>query len=123
MQQAERISFVDAVSVALRFDVELVERAAGVTPGMKPSQMPEEPRGLRRCVLGSQPLKLPITDTERAFGAHTLKTVPGFAVVRDEVGSHLVVKAVVAALVEEVEILVGEQLRGGERSFRAHGVR
>jgi hypothetical protein len=29
----------------------------------------------------------------------------------------------VAALVEEVEVLVSEELRAGERSFRAHGVR
>ena len=46
------------------------------TPGMKPSQMPEEPRGLRRCVLESHPLKLPTTETERALGAQTLKTAP-----------------------------------------------
>ena len=36
--------------------------------------------------------------------------------------SHLFVEAVVAAFVEEVEVLVGEKLRGGE-GFRAHGVR
>ncbi len=35
-----------------------------------------------------------------------------FAVMRDEMGSHLVVHAVVAALVEEIEILVGEELNG-----------
>src|SRR5580692_8093873 len=37
-------------------------------------------------------------------------------------GSHLFVHAVVAALVEEVEVLVGEKLRGSEGKVRAHGV-
>ena len=46
----------------------------------------------------------------------------GFAVVRDEMGSHLFVEAIVAALVEEVEILVGEKLGTGECQFRAHAL-
>ncbi len=41
---------------------------------------------------------------------------------RNEVGSHLFVQAVIAALVEEVEILVGEELWDGESGFRAHEV-
>ena len=62
------------------------------------------------CVLGSHPLKLPTTETDRAFGAQTLKMAPGLAIVRDEVRAHLVVHPVVAALVEEVEVVVGEKL-------------
>jgi len=46
----------------------------------------------------------------------------GLSVVGDEVGSHLVVEAVVTALVEEVEVLVGEELGSGGDGFRAHGV-
>ena len=38
--------------------------------------MPEAPREFRRCALGSHPLKLPITETARALGAHTLKIAP-----------------------------------------------
>ena len=77
MQQADRIGFVDAVSVALRFDVELVERAVGDAGN---ESFPDAGRaaGLKRCVLGSHPLKLPTTETERAFGAHTLKTAPAW---------------------------------------------
>ena len=47
----------------------------------------------------------------------------GLAIVGDKMSSHLFVEAVVAAFVEKVEVLVGEKLRGGERGFRAHGVR
>src|SRR5260370_5813551 len=43
-----------------------------------------------------------------------------FAIVRDEMGPHLVVHAVVAALVEEVEVLVGQELRRGEGGVRGH---
>ena len=56
----------------------------------------------------------------RAFGAHTLKTAPGSPLMRDEVGSHLFVDAVVAALVEEVEVLVGEELGSGEGGVGGH---
>src|SRR5580704_18955429 len=48
-----------------------------VTPGTNPSQTPEPPRACSRCACGSQRLKLPITETSRAFGAHTLKHTPG----------------------------------------------
>ena len=44
----------------------------------------------------------------------------GFAIVRDEMGSHLFVQAIVAALVKKVEILVGEKLGTRECQFRAH---
>ena len=84
--------------------------------------MPEDPRGLRWCDLESHPLKLPTTETDRAFGAQTLKTAPAYAIVRDEMRAHLVVNAVVAALVEEVEILVGEKLGSGGDWFRAHSI-
>jgi hypothetical protein len=43
-------------------------------------------------------------------------------VVCEEVGAHLVVNPIVAALVEKVKVVVGEKLRGGESGFRAHGV-
>ena len=115
VEKAERIGFVDAVSVMLSIRCEICRARPWSTPGMKPSQMPGgTTRAQSWCVLGSHPLKLPTTETERALGAHTLKTVPGLAVASDEVGSHLVVHAVVAALVEEVEVLIGEELRGGE---------
>ena len=121
VQQAERVGFVDAVSVTLRFDVELVERAAGYA--------------------GDEALP----DARRAAGAETMRSwIPaveaahdrdgprircphaedgaGFAVVRDQVRSHLFVHAVVAAFVEEVEILIGEKLRAGDGWLGAHAL-
>lgn len=41
---------------------------------------------------------------------------------RDEVGSHFLEEAVVAALVEEIEILFAEKLRAGDGGFRAHAL-
>src|SRR6266478_10066588 len=46
------------------------------TPGIKPSQIPDEPRACSGWDCGFQPLKPPITDTRRALGAQTLKTAP-----------------------------------------------
>lgn len=48
----------------------------------------------------------------------------GYAVVGNEMGSHLVVHAVVAALIEEIEVLVGEELHGvGDGGFEDVGHR
>ena len=55
---------------------------------------------------------------ERAFGRPDAEYGAGLAIVRDKVGSHLFVEAVVAALVEEVEILVGEKLRANDWGSR-----
>ena len=43
---------------------------------MKPSQMPDEARGLSGCLVLAQPLKSPMTETFLAFGAQTAKRVP-----------------------------------------------
>ena len=48
------------------------------------------------------------------------KNRSGVAIVGDEMGSHLFVEAVVTALVEEIEILVGEELRAGEGRLGIH---
>jgi hypothetical protein len=44
------------------------------------------------------------------------------AVVSDEVGAHFLVEAVVAALVEKIQVLVGKKLWCGESGFRGHGI-
>ena len=81
------------------------------TPGMNPSQMPDEPRELRRCVFGSQPLKLPTTETDACVGRPHAEDGAGLTVMSEEVRSHLFVEAIITAFVEEVEILVGQKLR------------
>jgi len=45
------------------------------------------------------------------------------AIVGDKVRAHLVVDAIVAAFVEEVEVVVGEELGAGEGGISAHGAR
>lgn len=45
-----------------------------------------------------------------------------FAIVSDKVSPHLFVHAVVAALIEEVQILISKELGVGESGFGAHGL-
>src|SRR6476660_6391322 len=50
-----------------------------VTSGTAASQIPEwSQRGVSSLALSFQPLKSPMTETERAFGAHTAKCAPEF---------------------------------------------
>ena len=65
-------------------------------------------------------MKLPTTEIERAFGRPDAEYCASLAIMRDEVGSHLVVHAIVAALVEEVEILIGEKLRANAGGVGLH---
>jgi hypothetical protein len=44
-----------------------------MTPGMNPSQIPDTPFALRGWEPVFQPLKVPVTKTSFAFGAHTAK--------------------------------------------------
>ena len=113
MQQAERVGLVDAVSVAIRFDVEFVERALGYAGD---EAFPDAGRAAR-----AETMCLGIPSVEAAdhrngsrIGCPHAEDGSRLAIVRDQVGSHLVVQAVVAALVEEVEVLVGQALRGGD---------
>ena len=50
-------------------------------------------------------LKFPITETLRAFGAHTLNEVPRSPLNEARVRTQLVVSAIVSAFVEQVEIV------------------
>ena len=95
MQQAEGIGFVAAMSVMVRNDMEFVERAFADSGNKAFPDAGTAARAADGCVLGFHPLKLPTTETERAFGAQTLKKVPGLARDRGNVGAHLVVNAVV----------------------------
>ena len=52
------------------------------TPGMNPSQIPEEPRSVSGFSSRRQPLNSPITLTRSAFGAQTAKKVPSRPLLR-----------------------------------------
>src|SRR5450631_2228250 len=120
VQQAERVGLIDVVPVALRFDVEFVERAF--------SYSSDEALPDARGAAGGETVGLGVPLVETAndgygarIGGPYAEHRAGLAIVGEEVGSHLFVEAVVAAFVEEVEILVGKELEGGEGRFRAHG--
>src|ERR1700704_1941406 len=53
-----------------------------LTPGMKPSQIPDCSCGNKPLAVLSHPLKSPITLTESALGAHTANEVPSGSVDR-----------------------------------------
>ena len=105
--------------MALRLDVKLVERAL-VDAGDE--AFPDAGRAAR-----AEMMRLRIPSVEAADDRDRprirrpyAEDGAGLAVVRDEMGAHLFVDAVVAALVEEVEVLVGEELGRGEGGVRAH---
>jgi hypothetical protein len=121
VQQANGVGFVDAVSVLAGFDVELVELAVGWA-GDEAFPDPGGSAGSEAVSLGI-PFVEAADDRDRAgVGSPDAEDGSRLAVVFGEVGSHFVVDAVVAALVEEVEVLVGEEVGGGEGGVRAHGL-
>ena len=121
MQQAERVGFVDVESVALRLDVELVQRSSGHA-GQKAFPDAGRAAGAQKIRLGS-PLIEAADDRDGAcVGCPHAEDGAGLAIVGDEMGSHLFVHAVIAALVEEVEVLVGEKLRGGDGGLGTHAL-
>src|SRR5208337_3043222 len=100
----------------------LVERAAVRTGN---EALPNPRRGAR-----VEPMLLRIPSVEAAHDRHRSRIWrphaedrTRLAIVRDRMGSHLFVHAIVAALVEQVEVLVGKQLRAGESGFGAHALR
>ena len=76
---------------------------------MNPSQMPEPShRQASGCDCGFQSLKSPTTETRAALGAQTANCVP-FLPSFHHVGAELVVEAEVVALLEEVDVVVGQE--------------
>src|SRR5271165_469069 len=119
VQQAERIGLVDSISMLPGFDVEFVECTAF---GAGNKTLPDPGRAP-----WAEAMRLGIPAVEAADHRHRSRIRrphaedgAGLALVRGEVRAHLVVNAVIAALVEEVEILVGEKLRGSEGGILAH---
>ena len=76
MQQADRIGFVDLIAVAGRLDMEFVERALVYSGNKSFPDAGGSARVRADELRAPQELKLPTTETRRAFGAQTLKMVP-----------------------------------------------
>ena len=91
-------------------DVELVQIAPLPTPGRKPSQMPELPRGARADVSSRfQPLKSANHGNFAGVGSPDAESRSRLPIDGHGMCAHLFVDAVVAALVKKIEILVREQ--------------
>src|SRR5215469_7904608 len=117
--EGDGVGLVDAVSVAIGFNVEFVK----VTRLCVGNEALPDPRGSARM----QAVRFGIPAVEAAddgnrtrVGSPDAEDHACLAVGGVWMGAHLVVNAVVAALVKQVEILVGEKFRGESR-IRAHG--
>ena len=84
---------------------------------MKISQTPDAPRGRIGWRRPSHWLKSPMTLTRSALGAHTAKAHALRALVLDQVRAQLFIQPQVGALVEEVQIEIGENGRIAVRIF------
>ena len=108
MQQAERIGFIDVIAVAVRFNVKLVESTL-VGSGNK--SLPDAGIATALQQMAARAPRVEAADHRNQARVwrpdaehHTGLAVPG-----DQVSAHSFVHAVVAALIEQVEILLGEQ--------------
>src|SRR5215471_3686541 len=118
LQQANGISLVHAVSVTVRFDVELVKRP------MVRARYKSLPDARGSARIQAVRLRIPSIkvsnhrDRARIRRPHA-EDCARLSLMRGEMRPHLVVDPIVAALVKEIEVVVGEKLRGTD-SFGAH---
>ena len=123
MKNSKRIGLVADVSLVVRNDVILVQRAFADS-GNKSFPDAGTPARLQRMGL-----RIPAVEVCRppklraAFGAQTPKYVPGLSADGGEVRTQLVVNPVVGAFVEQMKILVGQQAGtrlGGTTALRLY---
>src|SRR5579862_630442 len=105
---ADRVSFIDAVSVAPGLDVKFVERASGYA---RNKTLPNAGVSARLKRIRLELPVIEVADDGHLAGIRSPHTenCPSFALARDEMRTHGLVKTIVAAFVEQVEILIGEQ--------------
>src|SRR5215469_13099746 len=118
--EGDGVGFVDAVSVAIGFNVEFVQ----VTRlGVGDEALPDArgSAGMQAVSFGIPAVEAADDRNRTSVRSPDAEDHAGLAVGGVGMGAHLVVNAVVAALVKQVEILVGQKFRGGESRIRAHG--
>ena len=112
MHQTERIGLVDVVAVVLGLDVKLIQSTLG---GAGNETLPDA--GLA-AALQDVGARTPIIeaadhrDQPRIRRPHA-EHHSSVAITSDQMGTHGLIHAVIAALIEKIKILIGEQ--GGER--------
>ncbi len=121
LQQSNRIGLIDAVPVMMRLDMKLVERAL-VCPGNESfpdARIPSRAQGMR--------LRMPLVEASNHRHRTRIRRPHGetrsrFATRRHEVRAHLFVNPVVATLIKQIEVVVGQQgnilPRRARRTFR-----
>src|SRR5579871_2450917 len=117
---ANRISLVDAISVTMGIDVELV-KCAVIRPGDE--SFPDAGRAAR---IQAMSLRIPSVEApDDRYRARVRRpyTENGsrLTLLCDEMGSHFVVNAVMAALIEKVKVVLRQQLGHRGHSLRHDG--
>src|SRR6266581_6728646 len=105
--------------MALRFDVKFVECAFG-DAGDETFPDSRGAAGIETVHFGIPAVEAADNRNRTSIRRPHAEDRAGVAIVGDKMGSHLFVEAVVTALVEEIEILVGEELSAGEGRLGAH---
>ena len=122
VQQADGIGLIDAIAMAIGLDVKLVERPLS-SPGNE--SLPNSGGGARTEIVRFRVPAVEASDhrhrarVRRPYAENRARP----AVMRGQVCAYFVVDAVVAAFVEQVEVVFGKKLRSSDSGFRAHGVR
>src|SRR5437764_10626267 len=116
----EGIGFVDTIPMAIRIDVEFVQRAV-LCAGHKSLPHAGGCSWLQTIGLRIPAIKATHNRYAARIGGPDAEHRSGLAITGREMRSHSVVDAVVATFVEEIEVLVGANPRLGNTWFRAHG--
>jgi hypothetical protein len=108
VQKAERIGFVDLITVTARLDMKFVERTFGhagdeAFPDAGVAASGEQIRARTPRIEAAD-----YRNQARVRRPHA-EDCARFAVARNQMSAHGFVHAIVAALVEQVEILIGEK--------------
>src|SRR5579872_825769 len=113
------VGFVDAISVMLRFDVEFIERAMSRAGD---EAFPYSGRSSRVEVMSFwiPPVKASYHRYRTRVRRPYAEDGAGLTVARSEMRAHLVVNAIVAALIEEIEVVLGKKLWAARSIFAAH---
>ena len=108
MQKADGIGLIDLVAVSARFNVEFVKRALGYSGD---EAFPDPGITARSKHIGARTPRVKAADYGNQAGVWRpdAEDDSRFAIARDQMSAHGFVHAIVAALVEEIEILIREQ--------------
>src|SRR5579872_938607 len=121
MQETDGISLVDAISVAIRFNVKFIERAVA-RPCDEAFPDSRRTAGVEPMRFGIPPVKIAHHRNRAGIGRPYAEDSAGLPLIAGQMRTDLVVNAVMAALIEEVEVVLGEQLGRAANSRGCGGI-